>query len=478
MSEQPKHILMTLAGTLSILFAFAGSASANTLQVGPGKTYANPSDAAAAAHDGDTIEIDAGDYHGDVAHWTANNLTIRGVGGMAHLIAEGNAYGGKAIWVISGNNTTVEYIEFSGATVPDKNGAGIRQEGAGLTVRHCYFHDNEDGILTTDNATSDILIERSQFEHNGYGDGRSHNLYINHVRSFTFQYNYSHRAHVGHELKSRAYKNYILYNRITNEDGDASYLIDLPNGGESYVIGNLLEQGPNNQNRTLVCFACEGASNPNSQVYFVNNTFVNDASAGTFIHNNASTDAVVVNNLFVGPGALVNGPAMQTTNLMTDSPAFVDQTNYDYHLTSSSPAIDQGSDPGMANGMSLVPTFQYVHPTDSQARPSDGMIDVGAYEYGTVPPPSDGGVTDGGAGSPDAGVMTDAGMMGGADGGGGGTDGGSDGGMASSASAGGCGCRVASEGHEGTGWVFALVGVVALVVTRRRWKRRPPRTSP
>ena len=39
--------------------------------------------------------------------------------------------GGKAIWLDTAKNLTVENIEFSGARVPDRNGAGIRAEGEG-----------------------------------------------------------------------------------------------------------------------------------------------------------------------------------------------------------------------------------------------------------------------------------------------------------------------------------------------------------
>ena len=121
------------------------------IRVGAGKTYTLPSQAANVAKDKDIIEIDAGEYVGDVATWYANNLTIRGVGGRAHLKANGVNAGGKGyLWVIKGNNTLVENIEFSGAVVPDQNGAGIRQEGTGLTVRNCSFHDNENGILGPD----------------------------------------------------------------------------------------------------------------------------------------------------------------------------------------------------------------------------------------------------------------------------------------------------------------------------------------
>lgn len=54
----------------------------------------------------------------------------------------------------------MEWIEFSGATVPDKNGAGIRQEGVPLTVRHCRFHDNENCILA-----GDVLVLGNAIHH-------------------------------------------------------------------------------------------------------------------------------------------------------------------------------------------------------------------------------------------------------------------------------------------------------------------------
>jgi hypothetical protein len=62
-----------------LLVATALAQPGRTLKVGPGKTYKLPSQAAAAARDGDTVEIDAGVYDGDVAVWTANNLVLRGV---------------------------------------------------------------------------------------------------------------------------------------------------------------------------------------------------------------------------------------------------------------------------------------------------------------------------------------------------------------------------------------------------------------
>jgi hypothetical protein len=354
------------------------------LQVGPTKTYKVPSAAALVAMDGDVIEIDAGDYIGDTATWKNNNLTLRGVGGKAHLIANGQSAGGKAIWVIQGDHTILENIEFSGATVPDKNGAGIRQEGSNLIVRYCYFHDNEEGILAGDNQNSEILIEYSEFGYNGFGTGYTHNLYINHIARFTMQYCYSHHAKVGHLVKSRAYENHILYNRIMDEaDGTSSYSIDLPNGGLSYIIGNQIQQGPAAKNSGIVAYASEGATNPKQELYLVNNTIVNDhsGSSDTFLSVQGSPVGFVTNNLFIGSGNPISGAISEDHNSHDLVGAIANRGGYDYHLIAGSPAINTGRDAGSANGVTLAPSWEYVHPTSRTARIITSTIDQGAYEY-------------------------------------------------------------------------------------------------
>lgn len=369
---------------MQVWFLLLSQVSGATRSVGPGKTYATPSLAAAAAQNGDTIEIDAGTYTDNSATWSASNLTIRGVGGLAHLRwVTGQIPNGKAIWVITGANTTVENIEFSGAKVADTNGAGIRQEGAGLTLRSCYFHDNENGILT--NAGNwDLLIEYSEFANNGYGDGYTHNLYIGNIRKFTFQHNYSHHARVGHNVKSRAKENHILYNRIMDEaTGNSSYALDFPNGGTTYVIGNLIQQGPFTDNSGIMSYAAEGGSNPDQHLYVTSNTFVNDYDRGTHLYEGGTTPVFARNNLFIGPGTIYSGPGsvdLTTLNLATTT-GLVNRTGYDYHLVSTSTALNRGTDPGSVNGVDLLPVYQYVHPKSREARPTNGALDFGAYEY-------------------------------------------------------------------------------------------------
>jgi hypothetical protein len=343
--------------------------------------------AIAVASPGDIIEIDAGLYLGDVCAWTTDNLTLRGVNGRAHLDANHKNAQGKGIWVPHGRDTVVENIEFSGAKVPSHNGAGIRADGANLTVRNCYFHDNEEGILESNIAGSNILIEYTEFARNGYKNGQSHNLYIGHAASLMFRFNYSHDAVVGHLLKTRAAVNYILYNRLTEEGGTGSYEINVPNGGTTYVIGNLVQQGPTTENSTLLSYLEEGinALNPGTDLYVVNNSFVNQRpGGGTFVYARPTGGALplIENNIFFGPGAMTNqANAILIANFVGD-PLFVDLGNFDYHLAAGSPAIDAGAEPGSVNGSLLKPKYEYVHPACGERRHTVETIDIGAYEHG------------------------------------------------------------------------------------------------
>jgi hypothetical protein len=206
-------------------------------------------------------------------------------------------------------------------------------------------------------------------------------MYIDAAR-FTLRYSYSHHARIGHLVKSRSRENYILYNRIMDEaDGTSSYVIDLPNGGLSYVVGNLLQQGPNTDNPTILIYGEEGATNPSQTLYVVNNTFVNDRASGTFVELSGGTTATLQNNLFVGGGSVVSGTATQVTNRTTSTPSFVDRAGFDYRPTAATPGIDAGTAPGLGGAFDLTPVYQYVHPTNRETRPTRNAIDIGAYEF-------------------------------------------------------------------------------------------------
>ena len=374
----------------------APTLTGHKLTVGSGKMYAKPCAALTAAVDGDTIEIDPGTYSGDTCTITKNNLYIHGVGGTPIIDNTGvKPSGCKGVWVVDGNDTVIEDVEImgghlrptdsyvtSGSCSADKNGAGIRWEGGNLTLRRVSLHDNDDGILGGNIATAAILIEYSQFYKNSY-DGFSHNLYINQIAQLTFRYNYSSRTtDQGHLLKSRARKNVVLYNRLSDENSAASYEINLPNGGESYVIGNLIQQSATTGNGAMLDYLSEGLGTGfDNHLYVVNNTFVNDRSAGTFIQtaSGTSTDSVNYNNVFVGNGT-------QSTNIKSGGAIlgvksqFVDPTNYDYHFVAGTTGVDATMDPGQVSGVSLAPVNEYVHPAAGKARAVGSTLTAGAFQ--------------------------------------------------------------------------------------------------
>jgi len=390
----PRHTVQ-LGSILALLgSAIVLPAHAATLSVGPGKTYTTPCKAFAAAKAGDRIEIVGNTtYRGDVCAIKPAKLTIVGVNGRPKIDAGGKNALGKGTWVVQGNDIVIENVEMFGAKVPDKNGAALRLEGTNFTLRRAFIHDNENGILSGVNTASKIVIENSEFGHNGNGTGQTHNLYIGNAGSLTFRFNFSHDADVGHNLKSRARINTIAYNRFsstvpgqtgTTASGKPSYEIDLPNAGTSYIVGNVIHQPAAHSNSNLVSYGAEGASNPGHDLYVVNNTFLNDDSArGTFVMIGAKVTkkALLQNNIFSGTGAVTNQVgAVEKTNYRSVAPGFVNRAAWDLRPTANALVVNAGSTLPTVNGFSLKPAYVYQHSASAAARPVVKTIDVGAYE--------------------------------------------------------------------------------------------------
>ncbi len=373
---------------------------ATTWLVGPTRTYTFCSQVASLVQDGDSILIDAATYVNDPqVKWSKNNLYIAGAGGRPRLEAgsliANDMSNGKGIFVISGANVHVDNIEFARAVVQDHNGAGIRQEGANLWVTHCLFSDDEMGILGGNIPNCKTTIEYSEFVGCGSpaNPGYQHNLYINHIDTLVFRYNYSHNTIAeGHELKSRATYNFILYNRIANEDSGDSRTIDLPNGGTSVIVGNIIEQGPNSANSNILGYGLEGLTNPAPHaLYCCSNTFINKKANGSFIQVANGMDTLLLkNNIFAGPkpaGLIIGTPAVldssnNEVNNSISAIGFVDASVYDYHLLSSSVAINAGTDiPKEVLGYALMPLLVYEDTSQVETRVVADALDIGAYEY-------------------------------------------------------------------------------------------------
>ena len=354
------------------------------IHVGPTRSVKTPGEAATLAVDGTTIAIDAGEYPGGVALWPQNKLTILGVGGRPHIKAAGRAVQGRDIWLFTGDDVVVENIEFSGArSIQYRNGAGIRHTGDDLVVRHSYFHDSDNGILTWKSSNGEITIEFSEFARNGFGDGKSHNVYIGETERLTFRYNYSHAAKEGHLLKSRARINDIRYNRLTGEEGQTSYVIDIPNGGAAYVVGNVIEKAVVSKNPYVISFGQEGLITEENRLFVVNNSVYNRYDKTILIRNTSEIPAVIINNLLGGvPSGMASGDYMADGNRAFPDHGMVNPREYEFGLQDTASAIDTGIELGhIFSGLPLIPVAEYVHPVSMRPRSIVARLDVGAHEF-------------------------------------------------------------------------------------------------
>ncbi len=372
------------ATALLVAGSVADAAHGAVIRVGPGQPVRSVAQAATLARDGDVVEIEAGDYVGDVAVWAQRRLTIRGVRGRPRLNAGGASAEGKAIWVIRGQAVAVENVAFAGTRVRDRNGAGIRLEAGRLIVRGCLFEDNENGILVANDPSIELEVHNSEFARNGAGDGQSHGLYAGWIAKLVVRGSYFHHGNVGHLLKSGARENIILYNRLTDETGGrASYELELFAGGIAVVVGNLIGQASTTQNSVMVSFGAGGYRWPKNELHIAQNTLVNDRpNGGTFVRTHAGPAAVrVANNVLVGRGGFdLKTPHELADNVPAEWSDLALPQRFDYRLKAGSRLARSARDPGEANGIPLRPTAEYAHPARAIELPSGLALSPGAFQ--------------------------------------------------------------------------------------------------
>ena len=308
-----------------------------TLTVGIGKQFQYHTIAAAvnASHNGDVVLVQAGTYTNDFVT-ISDSITLQSVGGMVVINATVPPPNGMAIITEggTGTNITISGFELTGAAVPDNNGAAIRYQGGNLTLTNDYIANNQNGIMGNPwvAGTGTVSISNCQFTGNGEGNGTTHNIYIGNVATLSISNSLITSAVVGHEIKSRALNTIITNNVIADgPTGTASYSIDLPNGGNATITGNVIEKGPNSENPSFIAYGEEGASNPGSSVTIANNSFLNDRAGSSVraVWNTTSANITFDSNqvyglsaaqLFNGTGAATNTsylgtePAVNTTS--------------------------------------------------------------------------------------------------------------------------------------------------------------------
>jgi hypothetical protein len=294
----------------------------------PDCRYGGLQDALEAALPGDQVVLAPGVYEEGAVIATAD-LLLRGEPG-AHL--RGHAVEGKAALVVKANDVLIEGIECSDIAVRDNNGACIRIEGDDLTVRNVHFHDNQQGILSGPGGGV-LLIEGSLFERNGFG-GQAHGVYIGPtIETFIFRGNrILATTGAGHGLKSRAQQTIVENSVIAGLDGHDSRAIDLPNGGEVVIRGNVLEKGPNSDNGQMIGLALEGPLHEVNEALIEDNLVIFDTlpvglvqslgqalglmpPKGTVLRNESPGEVILRNNIIVGAREIGSGAIDQDNRI-------------------------------------------------------------------------------------------------------------------------------------------------------------------
>lgn len=168
------------------------------------------------------------------------------------VVLERTACEGKAALVLRGRAARVSGIVFSGISVPDRNGAGIRLERGDLTVAQTWFRDSEQGILTADDPAGTIVIDKSTFAGLGTceGDGGcAHSIYVGDYGRLRVTRSRFERGTGGHYLKARARRVEVAANSFDDSGGrSTNYMIDLPEGATGQITNNWFVQGRDKEN--------------------------------------------------------------------------------------------------------------------------------------------------------------------------------------------------------------------------------------
>ena len=291
----------------------AGTASADTLQVGPNRELKTAAAAARVVADGDRVVFDPGEYF-ECAIWRASGIVIEAAtptiaSGPPNVVFTDMACGGKASFVIVGNDVTLRGLAFTRIRVPDGNGAGIRAEGRNLTIEHCSFTNNQTAILTVAQPAGSLIIRDSAFVGNGacnrgyclstLGTGPLARLRIERsgFRDPRASQTETGQPAAGAQISSAAEVTELVDNRIEDGSGASSALVAFTATGSLLMTGNVLEKGPRLADAHAAIFAGSGWGRATG-LTLQRNTLVNHTGRpGVFLLNWTGASPVLEGNV-------------------------------------------------------------------------------------------------------------------------------------------------------------------------------------
>lgn len=303
-----RAILALFPLTAAIAVAATAQSGASFTVAETGQEFARLSDAIDAIGDRQgTVLIAPGTYR-ECAVQQAGYISFKAEA-PGRTIFDGGICEGKAALVLRGRSAAVDGIIFQNMRVPDGNGAGIRLEKGNLAITRSVFRNSEQGILTAQDPTGEIVIDQTTFSELGRCDrglSCAHSIYIGDFGSLTVTRSRFERGNGGHYVKSRAARAIIQNNAFDDTRGQATnYMIDLPAGASGMISGNVFVQGQDKENYSaFIAIAAEGKVRSSAGLAVSGN----DASLGTGVDRNTvfladwSGDAIVLGANRLGRG--------------------------------------------------------------------------------------------------------------------------------------------------------------------------------
>ncbi|GAB4523322.1 MAG: hypothetical protein Kow00133_11240 [Amphiplicatus sp.] len=269
--------------------------AAATIRPGDGASLMR---AIADARDDARLVVPAGEYAlADVK--IPRNLTLVGEGAVVFRAAGPVEKG--LLNPLEGVSLRVENIAFRGARSPDLNGAGIRHDGADLTIIDCAFIGNENGVLATGAETGRIRISGSFFIGNGHGDGYSHGIYVVRAESLSVEASRFEATKIGHHVKSLARRTQVVDSHFDDTGGRTSYVLDASGGGDVVFAGNTVVKSADADNAAIVNYDLSrgGAA---AALRIESNRIVNRHPSGVLLRNATAVAPVLDDNEIINEG--------------------------------------------------------------------------------------------------------------------------------------------------------------------------------
>ena len=311
---------------------------------------------------GDTLLARAGTYAADVrfdrSGTSGKPLTLKNYPGENPVIQ------GRILLQSSDSETTpIGWITIEGFEI--RNGHdGIKFYNAyDIVIRNNNIHDNPNqGILGV--GAQRVTIDRNIIARNGQlttTDNHQHGMYIT-GNNVTITNNLIH-SNQAYGIQIAGY----------SQSGSSSLASSAYAGASNWLISNNVIALQRVRSGIVVWdtgVAPTGITIQNNIFYRNSDASGGDGTNGiVFYGGNNNT---VRNNLFYG-GATFSSPTgmTATNNIEGQDPKFVNPSSSDFHLQSSSPAINTGTNQS-------APSTDFA----GLSRPQGSAYDIGAYEYG------------------------------------------------------------------------------------------------